>query len=259
MNTTGTEKQAETWRYAGVRINDGKRTTAWQPPEGGLLYFALRSADYAVGGLYEVQAERKADGKITLWGVPRFMAGDRDDRTDDEQEQAAQWAAADRIARTKLAGLARERKGQEAGRPGRSYPAPAADRARLPAAVRPGRAGRLRHPAAALGLGTRPGRAVNAEGPEGFYVTVKRSPGTAAERTGWLLGPYPSRQEAEAEIDRARGLAETVDPFTVFDAFGVTRLRMQPGGVLPQGVLNGYEPPPPALPRVTAYRHRSPK
>ena len=85
----------------------------------------------------------------------------------------------------------------------------------------------------------------------GFYVTVQRNPGTPAMRTGLLLGPYSTKAGAEAEVSRGRALAEAADPWTAFDAFGVSRLERD--GDLPRGVLNDYEPPPPL---VVAYTHQ---
>jgi len=69
--------------------------------------------------------------------------------------------------------------------------------------------------------------------PEGFYVSVQRG-----RRYGLLLGPYPSRAEAEKHVTAGRDLAAKVDSFTCFDAFGTTRIAMQPGAALPAGKLN---------------------
>jgi hypothetical protein len=74
-------------------------------------------------------------------------------------------------------------------------------------------------------------------GPEGFYVTVQRQ-AVGGVRTGLLLGPYDTKLEAEARVDAGRRLAYEADPFTAFDAFGVTRLVMKPGAELPAGKLN---------------------
>ena len=71
-------------------------------------------------------------------------------------------------------------------------------------------------------------------GPEGYCVTVRRG-----SRTGYLLGPYRSKDEAEARVPDGRRLAGQADPFTAFDGFGVTHVVMQPGALLPPGVLNG--------------------
>jgi hypothetical protein len=75
-------------------------------------------------------------------------------------------------------------------------------------------------------------------GAEGFYVTVQRQAAGGRVRTGWLLGPYDTKLEAEARVDAGRRLAYEADPRTEWDAFGVTRLVMKPGAELPAGKLN---------------------
>ncbi len=70
-------------------------------------------------------------------------------------------------------------------------------------------------------------------GPEGFYVTVKDGP-----RTGILLGPYGSKDEAESHVRLGKTLAEQVNSRAIWYAYGVTRVVMQPGAELPQGKLN---------------------
>lgn len=72
-----------------------------------------------------------------------------------------------------------------------------------------------------------------ANGPEGFYVTVKDGP-----RTGILLGPYGSKDEAESHVRLGKRLAEQVNDRAIWYAYGVTRVMMQPGAELPQGKLN---------------------
>lgn len=83
---------------------------------------------------------------------------------------------------------------------------------------------------------------------EGFYTTAIRETGahrTAADtcrdfgrlrRVGYLLGPFDDEATARAAIPAARRLAEQVDPRTVFDAFGTSRLELS-AGPLPRGVL----------------------
>jgi len=68
----------------------------------------------------------------------------------------------------------------------------------------------------------------------GFYVTIRRG-----ERTGLLLGPYKTKDEADPNVDRARKAAEEIDSWAGFDAFGVTRVQMKLGASLPIGKLNG--------------------
>ncbi|MEX5635761.1 hypothetical protein [Parafrankia sp. FMc2] len=68
---------------------------------------------------------------------------------------------------------------------------------------------------------------------EAFYVTVRRG-----SRTGCLLGPYDTPEEAEANVERANLTACEIDPWCGFDAFGVTRVVPRPGRTLPDGHLN---------------------
>lgn len=73
---------------------------------------------------------------------------------------------------------------------------------------------------------------------EVFYVTVRRGSGIRV-KTGVLLGPYSTRDCAEHDVPAGRQLAHKADPFTAFDAFGVTRAVYGPGVTVPRGVLNG--------------------
>jgi hypothetical protein len=72
---------------------------------------------------------------------------------------------------------------------------------------------------------------------EVFYVTVQRGTGTKT-RTGALLGPYSTKADAEHDVPAARRLARDVDPFTAFDAFGVTRSVWTTIAAIPRGKLN---------------------
>lgn len=76
-------------------------------------------------------------------------------------------------------------------------------------------------------------------GPEGFYVTVKDGP-----RTGVLLGPYDTKDEAESRVKDGKRLAESVNSRAFWYAYGVTRVVMQPGADLPAGKLNHLMPAP---------------
>lgn len=60
------------------------------------------------------------------------------------------------------------------------------------------------------------------------------------KRSGLLLGPYPSRRDAEAHVDTARELAERIDPFAAFYGFGTARVTLRPGATAQPGRLNGY-------------------
>jgi hypothetical protein len=96
-----------------------------------------------------------------------------------------------------------------------------------------------------------------ATGLSGFYATVQRNiPGGV--RTGLVLGPYDTHDEAAAHVPAARRLAVDVDPWAAFDAFGVSHVVMKPGAPLPQGTLNRRAAQPPARPAVDAYVHRNP-
>ncbi len=64
----------------------------------------------------------------------------------------------------------------------------------------------------------------------GYYVTVKRD-----ERVGYLLGPFSMKKTADDLVEQTRALAYEVDPWCVFDAFGVTRVVAE---TLPKGKLN---------------------
>lgn len=70
---------------------------------------------------------------------------------------------------------------------------------------------------------------------KGFYVTVIRD-SAKGRRTGWLLGPYTTKAEAEGHVWRAQASAQAIDPRCAWDSFGVTRLERD--GELPPGVLN---------------------
>lgn len=68
-----------------------------------------------------------------------------------------------------------------------------------------------------------------------FYVTVKRD-----KRTGWLAGPYRAMEEAEARVAQCRQIASSVDPWTDFDAFGVSSIERDKAWFsdFPKGKLN---------------------
>ena len=52
-----------------------------------------------------------------------------------------------------------------------------------------------------------------------FYVTVRDG-----GRTGYLLGPYPTHDEARTNVDRGRTLAEARDAWAHFYSFGTARV-----------------------------------
>lgn len=57
---------------------------------------------------------------------------------------------------------------------------------------------------------------------ETFYVTVIDPDNR--KRVGFLLGPYDHPDQAEAQISRARELAERVTLWSHFYEFGVTKV-----------------------------------
>jgi hypothetical protein len=68
--------------------------------------------------------------------------------------------------------------------------------------------------------------------PGNYYVSIVRNAGSPGQRLGLLAGPFPQHQTALDLVDRARGLAENVDPWAAFDAFGTVRMAddyTQPG------------------------------
>jgi hypothetical protein len=58
----------------------------------------------------------------------------------------------------------------------------------------------------------------------GYYVSIIREPGPR-QKVCLFMGPYPTKQEAEGWVQTARGFAESVDPRTVWDHFGVTKVE----------------------------------
>jgi hypothetical protein len=70
---------------------------------------------------------------------------------------------------------------------------------------------------------------------EGYYVTVIRN-----KRVGWLAGPFDCVEDAERRKSLCRRIASDIDPWTDFDAFGVTRLVIEGGGNLPEGKLQSH-------------------
>lgn len=67
----------------------------------------------------------------------------------------------------------------------------------------------------------------------GYYVTVRKGP-----RTGRLLGPYTTREAADANVERARTVAIQVDSWAWFYEFGTVRIATQRGRALPPGRFN---------------------
>lgn len=70
--------------------------------------------------------------------------------------------------------------------------------------------------------------------PKLFYVTVIRNGGTPHRKVGFLAGPFQAHEDALARVDEARRVADGIDPWTAFDAFGTTGVE----GYDKPGVLN---------------------
>lgn len=68
--------------------------------------------------------------------------------------------------------------------------------------------------------------------PIGYYAGLRRD-----GRKAILLGPYASKAEADANVERARDEAERVDPFCWFDSAGVIEIEC---AELPVGKLNAH-------------------
>lgn len=100
------DKVRETWTYCGIRLSQGrKRLHAWQDASGELLYFG-KLVGHAIGGRYEVMANRAPDGTFqTVSLAPRYAGSQCDD-----SEQVAQWQTESRLAVVKLARDRAERK-----------------------------------------------------------------------------------------------------------------------------------------------------
>jgi hypothetical protein len=69
--------------------------------------------------------------------------------------------------------------------------------------------------------------------PEAFYVTMIRD----GRFVAWLAGPFTAKETAEAHVAPLKSLANRLDAWTDFDAFGVTGCR---AGFTPHGVI--FEP-----------------
>jgi hypothetical protein len=72
----------------------------------------------------------------------------------------------------------------------------------------------------------------------GYYVTVRREI-AGSVKVGWLLGPFETKEAAEARVTEGSRLACEFDPRMHWDAFGVARLEeLCEDRALPKGVLN---------------------
>lgn len=66
----------------------------------------------------------------------------------------------------------------------------------------------------------------------GYYVTVKDG-----NQWGALLGPYDTREGAEADVPEGKRLAESVNDRAIWYGYGVTRVTAKPGRDLEPGKL----------------------
>jgi hypothetical protein len=72
-----------------------------------------------------------------------------------------------------------------------------------------------------------------------FYVTIIRNEGTQHQKAGKLLGPYDTKDQAEERVPDAKRLAHQADPFSSFDAFGVSSWALPESTTdWPAGMLN---------------------
>jgi hypothetical protein len=112
VQPTDEDYHDETWGYAGIRLSEGKRWTAWVDETGNeRLYRLTKPSQFAVGYLYTVKIARIGD-RVWMRGAPKFTG----DKHDNDQVRI-DWAAADRIALTTEAEDRRERKAKTAGNP----------------------------------------------------------------------------------------------------------------------------------------------
>lgn len=70
-------------------------------------------------------------------------------------------------------------------------------------------------------------------GPLGFYVSVEDH-----GRRGLLLGPYPTKAEAEAHVAEGSALAARADERAHWYAYGTACVQARPGKGLPTGRLS---------------------
>lgn len=69
---------------------------------------------------------------------------------------------------------------------------------------------------------------------EGFYVTARDG-----SKFDFLLGPYGTHAEADANVDRARRYVLDRAPLASFWGYGTAKLTRKPGRTLRPGKLNG--------------------
>lgn len=80
--------------------------------------------------------------------------------------------------------------------------------------------------------GNQQARGETGPGVAGYYVTAQD-----AGKTSFLLGPYATHGEAEADVRAGRDLAISVNDRAGWYAYGTTRITRQPGDDLEPGIL----------------------
>lgn len=111
------ERVTEIWVSVGIRLSaDGKRCSAWMPPEGesdrDILLYGERAGSYVIGGRYEVTVSRRpVDGRVitTRHSDPKFVG--KDHYPDPELKTTwQQWEADSLVAERELSRRGMERK-----------------------------------------------------------------------------------------------------------------------------------------------------
>lgn len=89
-----------------------------------------------------------------------------------------------------------------------------------------------------------------------FYVSVIDGPRIGGDievkRFGLLAGPYETHQEALDKVDVVRKIAEKVNVWAHFYAFGTCKLKQPINSGYPPGRLNHLLPDPPDAKNLSA-------
>lgn len=95
-------KQPERWTYAGIRVTaKNQRTHAWLSADGDEHWYS-DTGSFVIGGLYDVEVERKDDHLIRT--RPQYTG----QKISDDQRRKELFVK-DQLARTRLGRLAMER------------------------------------------------------------------------------------------------------------------------------------------------------
>lgn len=102
------DNQPEVWTYAGIRLGKrNKKLHAWDDSRGGELMYFAKLVGRSVGGQYEVQAARGADGTFQTVSIGSLTYANSQH---EDAELVAQWQAESRLADVSLAPDRAERK-----------------------------------------------------------------------------------------------------------------------------------------------------